>query len=655
MTVYALERGLVIQVGDAQWQVQRVLDATHVQLEHARTGRIRRERISKLAADITAGRVKVLRDAEPASDRERHDASKVICIASVPERYQHDYARAYEYVRHLLRKGISKGQRSRITEAISTFSAAIGDSHPPSSSTVMRWMRCFESSGGNPSCLISGNVRRKRQPRIPSEVRRVIDHLLARHYFRKHGSTLRAVHDRVVETLAKDVEAGRITSERAQVSASTIRRIAYEVAPYDRDRLRIGTAEANHKWRFSKPGRYATRPLERVEMDHTLLDIWVVDDRWGIPLGRPTITFLVCSYSGYILGFYVSFEGETLARTVQSIKLAIQPKDAITEAAKLSNQWHAMGLWETLIVDNALSVHSKRLQFIVNELCCDLEYCPVRMPWFKATVERSLGELTRQLPAQGRPQKPGRQPDPIDPRVTACITFSDLCLGVLQWVVDVHPFEINARKNSRPIDLFLDGLDECPAPSFLESTLSLDVLAGIQKTVTVRHDGVTHEWLSYVSDELGQMRREVGTNFRANMAYNPYELGSAFVQHPRTAAWVQVFAKDQEYAVGLSQTQHRLIRAATRERLTHANAEEVLRKSRLALQERWASAIATGKRLKRSPRDFALFQQVSAVSIGPSSASSGQIRPFEKFASDDDPPVMKKPIPSFETFIGDAP
>ncbi|WP_257835149.1 Mu transposase C-terminal domain-containing protein [Burkholderia glumae] len=655
MAIYTLERGLILRRGDAHWQVHRVVDDRHVQLEHAETGKIRTETIARLTADITAGKAEVIRDADARNDASTPAAGhKLVCAASIPERYQHAYARAHDYLRHMRRRGISKGQRSRIAEAIVHVAASIQDNRPPSTSTVMRWMRVFESNADNPSCLISGHVRRRRQQRIPPEFRKIIEKVLTRYYFRKNGSSLRQAHDRVIQTLNEEAEAGRLSSAFADVSLSTVRRIAYEVPPFDRDRLRLGTAEARHKWRSSRPGIYATRPLERVEMDHTLLDIWVIDDRWGIPLGRPTITFLVCGYSSYILGFYISFEGETLARTLQSIKIAIQPKDAITTAAKLSNRWHAMGLWETLVVDNALSVHSDRLRLIMNELCSDLEYCPVRMPWFKPTVERSLGELTRQLPAHGRPQKPGRQPDPIDPSVTACITFSDLCHGILQWVVDVHPFEINQRKMSRPVDLFLEGLNDCPAPAFVDNYLSLDVLAGPRKTVAVRHDGVVHEWLTYTGDELAQMRREMGTNFRATMTYNPYDLGSIFVQHPHTRAWVSVQAKDQEYATGLSSTQHRLIRAAAKQRLTLANAPDLLRKARLELQDGWLTAFASGKRIKRAPRDFSLFQQVSAISIAPSSSPNQPPKLPEKFVSDEEFVELKRPIPSFETFVGDA-
>jgi putative transposase len=272
------------------------------------------------------------------------------------------------------------------------------------------------------------------------------------------------------------------------------------------------------------------------------------------------------------------------------------------------------------------------------------------MPWFKPFVERYLGELTRQLPAPGRPQKPGRHPDPVDPSVNACITFSDLCSGVLKWIVDVHPFQINERNLTRPVDLFLEGLESCPAPSFCDSLNNLDVLAGRRKPVTVSHGGVVHEWIQYVGDELGDMRREIGTNFRTMITSNPYELGSIFVQHPKTGHWVYVPAKDEEYAAGLSRTQHRLIRTAAREKLTIANADVVLRRARIELQDHWAAAIRSGKKIKRGARELALLQGLSSVSSAQTSDRSLQMDISSRLVSEDDAVELDRPIPTFEAF-----
>ncbi len=39
-----------------------------------------------------------------------------------------------------------------------------------------------------------------------------------------------------------------------------------------------------------RPGPSVTRPLERVELDHTPLDLIVVDEEDRLPIGRPTVT-----------------------------------------------------------------------------------------------------------------------------------------------------------------------------------------------------------------------------------------------------------------------------------------------------------------------------------------------------------------------------
>lgn len=652
MSLYRLDCGLIVQSGEAQWRVQRLLDDRSIQLENQATGRIRRMPISRLVSDIGAGKIVVVRDASSTLVQQRHQAShSILCTATLPERYKNAFERVHAYVRHMQKNGITKGQRTRISEAISACSELLGDLHPPKVTTVMLWLREYERSGENPASLVSRNVKRHTSRRLPGEAIRITQDVLSKHYFIPDGCSLRTAHDRVVRALSQAVNAGLLPETAREISCSTVRRIMHETAPFDRDRSRLGTARARAKWRFSKPGRYATRPLERVEMDHTLLDLVVIDDKFGIPLGRPTITLVVCAYSAYILGFFISFEGETVGRVVQSIKVAIQPKEGITAGHSLSNTWHAMGLWETLVLDNSLSFHSPHLHHIAINLCMDLEYCPVRMPWFKPSVERILGELTRQLPAKGRPKKPGTGPDPVNPNLEACISFTDLCAGILRWVVDVHPFHINERKMARPIDLFLEGLESCPPPTLLEDSTCLDVLAGLNATVTVDHSGINHQWLRYASDELALMRREVGARFKANIKYDPYNLGRVFVQDPNTGRWITVGARDQDYANGLTLTQHRLIRKAAGKKLRSDNAETVLREARLALQDHWANAIRGGKMLKQGSRDLGLFQGLSSLSLGnqPHDTANNRV------VTDEDLSPTTATLPVFEIFTGDRP
>ncbi|MDM8359049.1 Mu transposase C-terminal domain-containing protein [Pandoraea communis] len=648
---YSLAAGLVVGIGEARWELRRLLDNATCQLENQTTGRVRHVQISSLTHNVITGQWTIVRPSiEKPSSSPTGEPRSLFCPESLNNAQKDAYLRAHTYVRSLRLRGITKGQRARVCLAIPEIANEIGDPLPPKSSTVMRWMRMHERSGNDPASLIAKSARRVSSPRISARTAEIIRNVLQRYYFKRAGVTLVMAHALATNELEKAANRGDLRIEEATASPSTVRRIAAEVSPYDRDRIRLGMPRARATWRFSEKGQYATRPLERVEMDHTLLDLWVIDDDLGIPLGRPTLTLLACTYSGYINSFFISFEGESLARMIRSIKIAIEPKDKIVGAAKLDNPWHAHGLWETLVVDNARACHSEQFKQIGIDLCMDIEYCPVRQPWFKPVIERFIGEICQQLPNPGKPSKPGRHPDPINPQSEACVTFSDLCAGILKWVVDVHPFTINQRKLARPIDLYLEGLDSCPAPVFVESYASLDVLAGLTKTSTVDHNGIVCNWIQYASDDLRRMRHAVGTKFKATYKLDPYDLGQIHVQHPKDKTWVTVPAKNQEYAAGLTLTQHKLIRQAAKSHLTQANAERELRRSRLALQEHWSQAIRSGKRLKESRRIGQTHNRNSVDALDPRKRSTQSVRP-ETILPDDQLSFSNQPTPSFTTFL----
>lgn len=431
MSVYRMDCGLILKRGDVHWRVHEVLDAQTVQIQRMDNRHIRTVRIASITKDVLEGKYKVVSGDRP--DETSAHSRIVFCSDSLKERHRLAYLRTEAYVAGIRKRRISKGRRARIAEAIAIIAAELQDADPPSTSTVMTWLRQYEAKGLDRIALVSRNACRKCPRRIRTDVESAVRKVLKKHYFVKHGCTLEEAHD-LVERELNPNRSPAVDARMASslVSLSTVRKIAYEVTPFDRDRIRLGKVAACAKWRYTTGTKYATRPLERVEMDHTLLDLWVIDDKCGLPLGRPTVTLMVCSYSGYIVGFYISFEGESLSRVVSAIKVAIQPKDNLYGLTDLRNRWHSMGLWETLLVDNGLAFHSGHMKQIALDLAFDLEYSAVRRPWYKPNVERALGALTQQLPTQGRPQKPGRHPEPIDAKATACITFTDLCQGVLR-------------------------------------------------------------------------------------------------------------------------------------------------------------------------------------------------------------------------------
>lgn len=324
--------------------------------------------------------------------------------------------------------------------------------------------------------------------------------------------------------------------EEAKVGYTTLRREIQKIDRYALDSARYGASYARNKWRYSLLGSGVTRAMQRYEIDHTILDIVVISDLNGMPLGRPTITVIVDSYSGYVVGFFVSFWGPGLASAFSALKIAFAPKDSYQLYDwSIENPWLGMCVCELLVMDNGLEFHSPQLRSLAQRLHMDLLYNPVRQPWLKPVIEQTFGKLGHHLPNEGRVEKPLDNYLPQSADRTAAITFSALCKGLAMAFLDIHATTVNERKLARPIDLFRDSLEELPPPMLLGPIDELDIVIGEQTTKIVGNEGVVHDYIRYNSPELQELRRQTAHKFKTEIRYQPDNLDRVYVRVPDTS------------------------------------------------------------------------------------------------------------------------
>lgn len=653
MGIFRLERGLVVLIGERRFAFHRQIDDKKIQLEDVMTGELRTMSIVGFLNKVNSGQYAVLHQSADgvvvAAPPPRAGAGHTVLALKLTAAQNAQWQLRCLYVKGMYKRGVTRGQRSRISDAIQAIARTRDDSKPPSASTVMEWMRAFEKNNREISVLVSHNAMRASPLRLPPHWLECIRQELDRHYFVRNGESIAAVARRLSIQVSRGKLHDSENSAPLIVSETTVRRIVAQTDPYHRDRVRYGPAYASAKWRHAIGGIYATRPMQRVEMDHTILDLYVIDDMRGIPLGRPTLTILVDAYSGYILALYVSFDGCSIGRIAQTLKLALSPKDDLVQRYQLNQRWHTPGLWETLVMDNGLEFHSQHIRTISMELCFDTEYCPVRKPWFKPVVERHMLEMARILPIPGRPQKLPGVRDPVDPKKQACVTFSDLCACLTKWVVDVHPVTINQRRLARPLDLLLDGLKDMPPPVYVDNLNSLDIIGGIAKQLTVRHTGIEMQYLTYRSRDLADMAREIAPSFPVNVKIDPDNLGSIWVEHPREKTWINVPATAQSYANGLTLFQHKLIRKHAKGKLSKIQATETLLRAQEELQDMWDVAVRSGKKIRGHAKKLALLEGVRSPSPIARQVS-GDVARAEQVVTSQELSVPPGSIPDFESF-----
>lgn len=579
------------------------------------TGEPKTYGLAQFTAEVARGDLQVVSGEELDSRTPREQRFDLVTTpGDLPEKYEKDLERRQSYVAHMRRAGATLGARKLIVEELKKLKgriprqaegATVMDRKPPKASTVMGWMRAFRRAGNSLAGLVSGNAHRRVSKRLPANLIDICWTCIDKFYLTRARKSLVETKEEVERRLQQLVQKARSAVEVAEaaeigtVSESTLRRMVREIDPYVVCKRRFGAAYANNLFRFSLGGARARYPMQRYEVDHTILDVVVVCNRSGLPLGRPTITVVIDACSGYIVGFFVSFWGSGLASTLAALKVAIMPKDDITQSLGLTNRWIAYGIPALYVVDNGLEFHARDFMRAAMLLNSDVMYCAVRRPWLKPFVERSLREMNKFLPSEGRVHKPKNNYLPPSPDKTAALAFNDLCACLTKAVVDVHATQPNKRTMTTPLDCFSEGMAELLPPMLPTSMDELNLIAAISDERQVSHDGVVFEYLRYSSPELAALRRATGTNFMTSIKFNPEDLRAIYVRDPVSKGWLTVPSCLPEYTTGLSVVQHRAIRKALKGRLSERNAYELFMQEKRKLTDMWRSAIKLGKKLPK--------------------------------------------------------
>lgn len=642
-----------MRYGEKIYQFHRQLDGGQVQFEDQLTRHTKTLTIAQAVHDVQEGKALVLREGFdpklPAS------AMSPMSLSDLPMHYQDDLGRKMDYLGWMRRLGINRGEKKRITEQIPVVAERIKDASPPAPNTVMTWMRIFELNGLNPAALVSRYLFRAKTRFTHPAVEDLIYKCLHAHYFTKARNSLENVGAIIRIELKKLVSLGMLTEKESKVSASTINRRSKEVEPYFADKARYGDLYARVKYRTPFGVNPIERAMQRYEIDHTTLDWVIICDRTGLPLGRPTMTLISDRYSSYPPGGNISFNGASLSSILKALKVAIQPKEMYTRHATfLENPWLGQGIPEELAQDNGVEFHTQQFRQVAWELQMHLEYCRVRTPWSKASVERAFRQLDFLSIPCGRVNKPIANVRYPDPRKEAGIPFSIFSQMMLKWMVDIQPFYLNNRKLGRSFDIFGESLERNPPPRFLGSLEALDRIAAMSKVLTVGSSGIELVGLTYSCPELFQMKKEVGEKFKTMVKWDPDDMHMIYVQHPKDHSyWVSVPARNPNYANQLSWVQHRAIRSFARENFKDIGGQDQLDRARVELQNLWQSQMIK----ERKKMDYKKAVQLQGLS------SSKIWMPDQEIITDvqyksvqptliiPEPKVTLEEIPDFDSFL----
>uniref|UniRef100_E1T3X8 Integrase catalytic region n=1 Tax=Burkholderia sp. (strain CCGE1003) TaxID=640512 RepID=E1T3X8_BURSG len=601
MSGFRLRRGMAFEFDGIAVQIHRIWDDGTVTLEQRGTMKLSQTTERQLLDAYRDGRIVV-------SDPLRHERSSDRLMAAgrpfsdFSHELQQEAIRRKSYLDALSLSGPPVFTPSILRPAIRCAALSRGDEKTPSPSSIYRWWKAFERTQDIRSLLPRNSARGPRGPRTSAAIIELYIESLTETSKLLPRLSLQDAQIRLKQKLERE-NCMRSSADRLSMpSMRTLQRLFRRLSEYDVAVLCDGVDAANRTYRITKSGVPVTRILERVEVDHTPQDLFVIDGKTGLPCGRPTLTILIDVYSRMVLGYYVSFNDTSTLSVMRALRHAILPKTptpAVVPGIVVLHSWVCYGRPEVLVTDNGSEFHSDALHKTCLGLGIQLLFCPARQPRFKGTVERFLKTLNHNLSHRlpGTSLERYTERGEYDPTKHAVLTIDEYAHVLEKWVLDEYAQKIHTGIGTTPWEKWCESARNYP-PDLPANREEITAHFGISATRSLRHDGILLNGLRYADDALLPIMKTYGEGVSVNVLYDPDDLAAILVRDPDAAEYIKVPAIHPDYAKGLRLASHKLVRRRARSIRAHVGDQDALLVARQEINEA-VSALARSRKLRR--------------------------------------------------------
>lgn len=244
-----------------------------------------------------------------------------------------------------------------------------------------------------------------------------------------------------------------------QPCKSTALRRIDELIPEERERKRNGR-NAALDFRASRGSLPGVDRLHAIwQIDHTKVDVILVDEVDRIPIGRPWITVAMDVYSRTVVGWYVSFDPPGALGTGICISTAILPKDAWLVKLGVSHPWPCQGKPRIIQADNAKEFRGNMLKMACEEHDFDLKFRKVKKPNYGAHIERLLGTLLEEIHGlDGTTFSNSQEKGEYDSEGNAAMTLDEFERWLANLILGVYHNRKHSALDCSPTKRYHDGI-----------------------------------------------------------------------------------------------------------------------------------------------------------------------------------------------------
>lgn len=473
-----LQPGAVVTAGGRAYRITQVLDLETLLATETETGKTSRLRISELAPTEF--------EDTPSDSQASPD------LATVAPKDWSIAEQRYAIVLPIL-------EAPRWTSELIYRQAKLAKVHPV---TIYRWLKQYQHNGRVSALMPAKPGAEPGQSRLPAEVNTIVQVTIDEVYLSKRKPS--------VQHICNEVSRRCRNAGLKPPHPNTVRYRINQLSDKEKTRRREGGKAVCDRYapiRDPFPG--ADWPLAIVQIDHTPVDIILVDELDRQPVGRPWITLAIDVFSRMVAGFYLSFDPPGAMSVGLCLAHAILPKDTGLARHKITTPWPLWGVMDAVHADNAKEFRGSMLRRACAEYGIDLHWRPVARPHYGGHIERLCGTLNEAIHAlPGTTFSNPKQRGAYRCEAQAVFTLSEFETWLTVQIVEVYHQQVHSGLGLPPVKQYEQGIfgnDQQPGrglPDRLldETRLRLDLMPYEERTV--QPYGIVIDEIHYFSDSL---------------------------------------------------------------------------------------------------------------------------------------------------------
>ena len=389
----------------------------------------------------------------------------------------------------------------------------VAKQHKKGSATIYRWLKRFEETR-----MTSSLIREKRndigKSRLDDEVEEIIQLHIQEDYLRKERISVITLYEYIKAACLKD----GLTPPDKYTIYTRIRALDDKLVM----RQRYSPKQAKqHYGDVSGSFPHQDIPYSVVQIDHTPVDLIIVDDEHRLPLGRPYLTASIDIATKMVGGFVVDLHAPSALTAGLCIAHSMSQKDDWLAKRNVDAEWPLFGHIQKIHVDNAKEFVGTMIHRACQNRVITLENRPKGQPNYGGHIERGFRTFMKKCQTlPGTTFSNTQMKAEYDSEGKACMTLSEF----EQWL-SVYLLKVYHQKPHKGIcsqapiqryrELILGTKDipgiGTPFPIADEDVMKLDFTPYLKRTI--QRTGIVIDNVEYFSPVL---RRWIGATEKNN-------------------------------------------------------------------------------------------------------------------------------------------